>query len=40
MNIKKYYLEFSKLTEYGQSISLLFARVVLAYGFYKPAMMK
>jgi len=40
MNIKKFYLEFSRLGEYGKSLSLLFARLVVAYGFYEPAMMK
>ena len=40
MRIKQIYLEFSKLSEYLQSPSLLFARLVVAYGFYQPAMMK
>jgi len=40
MSIKKVYLEFSRLGEYLQSISLLFARLLVAYGFYEPAMMK
>ena len=34
------YLEFSRLSEYMKSLSLLLARVVVAYGFYEPAMMK
>lgn len=34
------YLEFSRLSEYGKSLSLLLARFVVAYGFYEPAMMK
>ncbi|ADN10112.1 DoxX family protein [Sulfurimonas autotrophica] len=40
MGIKKLYLEFSRLGEYLQSLSLLFARLLVAYGFYEPAMMK
>ena len=40
MSIKKIYLEFSRLGEYLQSISLLLARLLVAYGFYEPAMMK
>lgn len=40
MHIKKIYLEFSRLGEYLQSFSLLFARLLVAYGFYEPAMMK
>lgn len=34
------YLEFSHLSEYGKSLSLLFARLAVAYGFYMPAMIK
>lgn len=34
------YLEFSRISEYGKSFSLLFARLAVAYGFYEPAMMK
>lgn len=34
------YVEFSRLSEYTKSLSLLFARLVAAYGFYEPAMMK
>lgn len=34
------YIEFSRLSEYGKSLSLLFARLAVAYGFYEPAMMK
>jgi len=37
---KQIYMEFSRLSEYGKSLSLLFARLVVAYGFYEPAMMK
>ncbi len=40
MYIKKVYLEFSRLSDYVKSFSLLFARIVVAYGFYGPAMMK
>ncbi|WP_434580584.1 DoxX family protein [Sulfurimonas sp. NW15] len=40
MNLKKVYLEFSRLGEYLQPLSLLFARLLVAYGFYEPAMMK
>ncbi len=40
MLFKEIYLEFSRLSEYGKSLSLLFARFAVAYGFYEPAMMK
>lgn len=40
MKCKTFYLEFSRLSEYLQSVALLFARLTLAYGFYEPAMMK
>lgn len=40
MNLKAMYLEFSHLSEYSKSIGLLFARFLVAYGFYEPAMMK
>lgn len=40
MKYKTFYLEFTRLSEYLQSAALLFARLVLAYGFYEPAMMK
>ena len=40
MNVKSVYLEFGRLSEYLQSLSLFLARVVVAYGFYEPAMMK
>jgi len=40
MLCKKIYTEFSRLSEYGKSLSLLFARLAIAYGFYEPAMMK
>ena len=40
MRIKDFYLEFSRLADYFKSPSLLFARFAVAYGFYKPAMLK
>ena len=40
MNLKNSYLEFGRLSEYLQSLSLLLARLAVAYGFYEPAMMK
>lgn len=40
MNLKKSYLEFSHLSEYFQSLALFFSRLIVAYGFYEPAMMK
>jgi putative oxidoreductase len=40
MKFKKIYLEFSRLSEYLKSFSLLVARLLVAYGFYEPAMMK
>ncbi len=40
MNIKNLYLLFSDLTKHLQSAALLVARLVIAYGFYEPAMNK
>jgi len=40
MNLKNCYLEFTHLSGYLKSFSLLLARVAVAYGFYEPAMMK
>jgi len=40
MRLKDFYLELSILFNYFQSLSLLFARLALAYGFYEPALMK
>ncbi len=40
MKSKEIYMEFSRLSEYGKSLSLLAARLAVAYGFYEPAMMK
>ncbi len=40
MRLKESYLEFTVLSNYLRSFSLLFARVALAYGFYQPALLK
>lgn len=40
MNCKELYLRFANFSEYLKSVSLLFARLVVAYGFYGPAIMK
>lgn len=40
MCIKDIYRDLSTLGEKLKSAALLFARVILAYGFYEPAMMK
>lgn len=40
MKCTQIYVEFSRISEYGKSFSLLFARLAVAYGFYEPAMMK
>ena len=40
MKLLKLYLEFTRLSEYLHSFALLLARLVVAYGFYEPAMMK
>lgn len=40
MKYKQMYMEFSRLSEYGKSLSLLLARLVVAYGFYEPAKTK
>ena len=40
MRLIQSYKEFSRLSEYTRSLSLLLARIVVAYGFYEPAMMK
>lgn len=34
------YMTFTSVTKYFQSISLLIARLIIAYGFYEPAMSK
>lgn len=40
MILQQMYSDFSRLSECGKSISLLFARLAIAYGFYEPAMKK
>jgi putative oxidoreductase len=40
MLIKLIYIELSRFAENFKSLSLLFLRLVLAYGFFEPAMMK
>ncbi len=40
MSLRRSYIEFSRLSQYLKSVSLLLARLVVAYGFYQPAMMK
>jgi len=40
MLFKEVYIEFSRLLGYCKSIALLLIRLVLAYGFFEPAMMK
>ena len=40
MRFKEFYLELSALLDHFQSLALLFARLVVAYGFYEPALMK
>ncbi len=40
MVLKQAYIEFSRLAGYFKSVSLLAVRLILAYGFYGPAMMK
>jgi putative oxidoreductase len=40
MQYKKIYLEFARLGGYLKSMALLLTRIILAYGFYEPAMMK
>jgi putative oxidoreductase len=40
MSVKKIYLEFTRLSEHLKSVSLLLARLLIAYGFYQPAMNK
>ena len=40
MSVKECYAGVEKVTDNFQSISLLFARLTLAYGFYEPAMKK
>ena len=40
MEIKKSYIEFTRLSEYFSSLSLFLARVAVGYGFYEPSMQK
>ena len=40
MNLHSLYMSFSRVTEYFQSIVLFVARLIIAYGFYEPAMSK
>lgn len=40
MCIKDIYKEFTRLSEYTQSLGLLFLRLIVAYTFFAPAMMK
>ncbi len=40
MLLKEFYLKFTNLTSLLQPLSLLFARLIIAYGFYEPAMNK
>jgi len=40
MLLKKTYTEFSRLSEYTQSLGLLGLRLILAYTFFQPAMLK
>ena len=40
MYLKQMYNEFARLSEYGQGIGLLLARLAVSYGFYSPAMSK
>lgn len=40
MNLHSFYMSFTRVTEHFQSLSLLIARCIIAYGFYEPAMNK
>jgi len=40
MKLKQLYTDFTQSSEHFQSASLLFARLIVAYGFYEPAMNK
>ena len=40
MRLFQFNQEFSRLSEYTTSFSLLIARIAVAYGFYEPAMQK
>jgi len=40
MNIKNLYMTLIKIGDFFKPLSLLFARLIVAYGFYEPAMNK
>jgi putative oxidoreductase len=40
MHFHSLYMAFTSVTEYFKSIALLIARLMIAYGFYEPAMSK
>jgi len=40
LRLIQFYREFSRLSEYTHSLTLLLARCTVAYGFYEPAMLK
>lgn len=40
MKLKEFYMNFTTLTDFLKPLSLLFARLIVAYGFYTPAMNK
>ncbi|CAA6814728.1 MAG: Membrane protein, distant similarity to thiosulphate:quinone oxidoreductase DoxD [uncultured Sulfurovum sp.] len=40
MNFKEFHLELSALLNHFQSLALLFARLLIAYGFLQPALLK
>jgi len=40
MNLHGIYMVFTRVSEHFKSLSLLIARLIIAYGFYEPAMNK
>ncbi len=40
MKCKEYYMNFTRVNDIFKPIALLFARLIIAYGFYEPAMNK
>jgi len=40
MLVKEFYLKFTGITNLFKPLGLLFARLIIAYGFYEPAMNK
>jgi putative oxidoreductase len=40
MKLKEFYMDFTHVTDFLKPLSLLFARLIVAYGFYTPAMNK